>query len=145
MFLRKTTITFSGVYRNGKGQTGAAWAGFVASHEGRFPTVCDCFPGTFALELAPGIEYAPPDDAVHRQRAKDSTGTGHHIAPRAKVKAVNFMEFEAWLYRGDHANNVVELIARDSIAQRFGLEPGDRITVVITEYSEVTPEMPAPP
>jgi hypothetical protein len=126
------------------------WGQICAEHEEEFPQVRSCHPGTFNVVL--DAAYAPPSEAEYRSRARDSGGTtgryrdGNYLSPRAKVTAINGKQVEAWLYRGGHASEWLELLSADPLAQRLSLRNGDAVTIEITEFTEEGgPSMPGPP
>ena len=110
------------------------WTTICQHHETELPDIRVFEPGSFNLTLRKPLTYVPPCDrefkAAARGRGQDG---GNHISPLAKVICLNGNSVEAWLYRGGHPNNSLELFSKIRLKEFLRVSAGAEVIVIIEE------------
>jgi hypothetical protein len=145
-------VTVTGRYFRGFSWASSHWDDICAEHCEEFPRIAACYPGTLNLILPDDAGYVPPGEALYRKMAKkrgkgvNTYEDGNYLSPLAKVVELNGVAVEAWIYRGGHPENVLEMLALYPLVMRLALRPGDRVTARIVEFSvEGSAGMPSAP
>jgi CTP-dependent riboflavin kinase len=143
-------IVLKGTYVSGCGYASPNWARIRSDHEEEFPKIRLCRPGTFNVWV--DTPYRPPSEDEYRRRARQRGqrdgryADGNHLSPLAKVVEINRKPAEAWIYRGGHGDEFLELVSADQLAHCHALRLGDEVAMVIVEFlEEGGPGMPAAP
>lgn len=131
-------LALTGRYVRGFGFASTHWEQICADHQMQFPRIGQCYPGTLNITLDDGSAYAPPEEDKYRPT--------NYISPRAKVIEINGIALDAWIYRGGHGNEVLELISAGKLSEQISLRIGDPVVIKIVEFSEEGEgDMPKPP
>ncbi len=128
------------VYRGkATGHVSTHWATICDHHESELPGIRNFIPGSFNLILQEPRTYVPPNDHKFREEARHrGQREGNHISPLAKVIELNGRPVEAWLYRGGHPDDSVELLSKIRLKDFLGVLEGTEVIVSIEEHESET-------
>lgn len=130
------------------GSVAKNWDGIVATHKDEFPSIQQCFPGTFNVWITEPENYLPPDENRYRSLSTKFWGRekGHHISPVTIVSKINTVDVNCWIYRGGHEGQpVLELLSEEPLAAKLGIKPDGFVVLELTIVPEGTLGMPAVP
>lgn len=135
--MRRKVILKCGYREHMTGHVASHWATICDHHEGELTGIRGFTPGSFNLKLRDPRTYAPPRDRELKEEArKRGQCGGNHISQFAKVRELNGKPVEAWLYRGGHPNDSLELLSRIRLRDFLGVADGAEVIVIIEEYEQ---------
>ena len=114
------------------------WATICDHHDGELPAIREFAPGSFNLTLLDPRKYVPPRDRELKDesRRRGQSG-GNHISKFAKIVALDGKPVEAWIYRGGHPDNSIELLSKVRLRDFLGASNGVIVLVTIEEHEPV--------
>jgi CTP-dependent riboflavin kinase len=119
------------------GHVGGNWSTICSHHEHELPEIRQFEAGSFNLKLRDPRTYVPPRDREFKEEARQrGQSGGNHISPLAKAVEVNGKVIEAWLYRGGHPDDTIELLSKIGLKKLLDIAHGAEVVVTIEENEE---------